>query len=446
MNTPTISAVLPVAGNPAARAPQGGTGPETTPSSFSQVLGQQHAGNGTVRSAAASTDPVKGQQAKPGSKAEPAPTDDEALAQAASEQGLTLAQITLDLAAEVAAVQLPVAKVAGHDSLSTGDRTTASLPAPTGLAPALAPALSADAPLKEPANLRGATLHSVLMTTHPATPEAKEAPLAALLKPVASSEPRFELAAPRARLTASDAIRAHLAGTAGKTAPAGLTLTTQTAEAGHSKAVADFSAAMTVAGGNAAVVNTAPVGDAAAALGGSLSGIASPSVHASTAGNVPQAGTATLVPSVATPLQSPLWAADFSRQFVSITQAGHTMPHTAELRLDPPDLGPLRIALQITDNVAHAVFISPHATVRQTVENALPQLQELLAQAGISLGETSVSDQGQPGQAGQESKDTMMRPGFATASVGDAGMDTGNAPLQAATRARAPDALIDTFA
>lgn len=235
-----------------------------------------------------------------------------------------------------------------------------------------------------------------------------------------------------------------MTGTAAKAKPIGQAITAQAAEAGHSKAVADFSAAMAAAGGPVAAVNAAAASDAAGALAGSLSAVAHSATTATGSVNVPQAGSPTLAPLVATPLQSPLWAADFSRQFVSITQAGHTMPHTAELRLDPPELGPLRISLQITDNVAHAAFISPHAAVRQTVENALPQLQELLAQAGISLGQTSVSDQGQPGQAGQESKDGMARPGMATASVG--GMDTGNAPLQAATRARAPDALIDTFA
>src|SRR5690606_27841483 len=108
-------------------------------------------------------------------------------------------------------------------------------------------------------------------------------------------------------------------------------------------------------------------------------------------------------PGIATPLQNPQWASDFGRQFISLTQGSHTMPHTAELRLDPPELGPLRISINISDNVAHAIFVSPHAAVRQTVENALPQLQQLLAQAGISLGQTSVNDQAQSDQAYNES-------------------------------------------
>jgi flagellar hook-length control protein FliK len=115
------------------------------------------------------------------------------------------------------------------------------------------------------------------------------------------------------------------------------------------------------------------------------------------------AGALATLPGIATPLQSPQWGAEFGRQFVSLTQGAHNMPHTAELRLDPPELGPLRISINISDNVAHAVFTSPHAAVRQTVENSLPQLQQLLAQAGISLGQTSVNDQGQADQSFNES-------------------------------------------
>lgn len=444
MNTPTISAVLPVAGKPGTRPSQGSAEADTAPASFSQVLDQQHAANGPARpaspSAHAPADPVKGQQPKPGTKADAAPIDDEALAEAASEQGLTLAQITLGIAAEVAAVQLPTAQLQGRGSARPSDPSMKAGPVPAGLATAL----SADAVLEDVVDPRGATARPVLNQAEATASGAKAIPLDVLLNSAGGPQTATEPTAPRGRLAANEALRASMTGTAAKAKPIGQAITAQAAEAGHSKAVADFSAAMAAAGGPVAAVNAAAASDAAGALAGSLSAVAHSATTATGSVNVPQAGSPTLAPLVATPLQSPLWAADFSRQFVSITQAGHTMPHTAELRLDPPDLGPLRISLQITDNVAHAAFISPHAAVRQTVENALPQLQELLAQAGISLGQTSVSDQGQPGQAGQESNGGMARPGMATASVG--GMDTGNAPLQAATRARAPDALIDTFA
>jgi len=440
MNTPTISPILPGASNPVARAPQGSAEPDTHPASFSQVLDQQHAAQGTAQAAAtAPADPGRGQSVKHAGKDQPAPADDEALAEAAGEQVLTLAQIALGIAAEAAAVQLPAAQIQGHGAQTSDGKPVAGRPNAT----TLAAALPADASLTAAAGLRTTTAQAAATQPQPAASDMKATPLDALLKPAAAAQPAVDTATLRGRATAGDPIRANVPGTAAKARSADLVLTPQGTEAGHSKAVADFTAAMTAAGSSVAASGTAAP-DAASALASALSAAASAVTTPTASANLPPSGAPTLAPLVATPLQSPLWAGDFSRQFVSITQAGHAMPHTAELRLDPPDLGPLRIAIQITDSVAHAAFISPHAAVRQTVENALPQLQELLAQAGISLGQTSVSDQGQPGQTGQQGNDAMARPGSAIGSV--AGTETGNAPLHAATRARAPDALVDTFA
>ncbi|NYT35509.1 hypothetical protein ERD78_01380 [Allopusillimonas soli] len=94
------------------------------------------------------------------------------------------------------------------------------------------------------------------------------------------------------------------------------------------------------------------------------------------------------------PLGSPQWAPELGKHFMSIVQHAGGQSHAAELRLDPPDLGPLRISIHMADHVAQASFVSPHAAVRQAIENALPQLGQLLSQAGLSLGQTNVSDQG----------------------------------------------------
>lgn len=124
-------------------------------------------------------------------------------------------------------------------------------------------------------------------------------------------------------------------------------------------------------------------------------------------------------PLVSTPLGHPQWGNDFSQQVAGISQTLKNGLQTIEMRLDPPDLGPIRISLSMNDGVAQAMFISPHANVRNAVENALPQLQQQLAQAGISLGQTSVSDQGQAGQqAGEDSPSgTKGNNSLASASV-----------------------------
>lgn len=152
------------------------------------------------------------------------------------------------------------------------------------------------------------------------------------------------------------------------------------------------------------------------------------------------------VPRIAAPLGSPQWPAEFGRQFIHIAQNGGGLGQVAELRLDPPELGPLRITINLNDNVAHAVFSSPHATVRQTVENALPQLQQMLEQAGISLGQANVNDQHQSGQAFQGEARSGNRQ--ANASGGSGGPQAGGAPedRNGGARPADPNALVDTFA
>jgi flagellar hook-length control protein FliK len=74
----------------------------------------------------------------------------------------------------------------------------------------------------------------------------------------------------------------------------------------------------------------------------------------------------------------------------------------------------------------------------------LPQLQQLLAQAGISLGQTSVSDQGQTDQSFNESFGASRK--TTAASTDGAIGSTAGLISGPAARSRAPDALVDTFA
>jgi flagellar hook-length control protein FliK len=147
---------------------------------------------------------------------------------------------------------------------------------------------------------------------------------------------------------------------------------------------------------------------------------------------------------VNTPLQHAQWADDFSQQFVTLTShQTQSQSQTAELRLNPPDLGPLHISINLSDNTAHAVFVSPHAAVRSAVENALPQLQQALAQSGIALGQANVSDQRQPAEKFQEAGAQKRR--ASTGAIAGAGSTSMGVITRASTRAITPNALIDTF-
>jgi flagellar hook-length control protein FliK len=104
------------------------------------------------------------------------------------------------------------------------------------------------------------------------------------------------------------------------------------------------------------------------------------------------ASTASLAPDVG----SSEWGKSLGQQIVHMGKAGQPM---AELQLNPPGLGPLKVTLSMNDQQMQASFVSAHASVRVAIEAALPQLRSTLADSGISLGNTSVSAQSQQQQA-----------------------------------------------
>ncbi len=89
-----------------------------------------------------------------------------------------------------------------------------------------------------------------------------------------------------------------------------------------------------------------------------------------------------------TPLAMAGWSTELGQKVVWMVGEKQ---HVAELRINPPDLGPLDIKLTIDDQQTTAVFTSPHASVRDALESALPRLREVLAESGIMLGNASVT-------------------------------------------------------
>jgi flagellar hook-length control protein FliK len=94
--------------------------------------------------------------------------------------------------------------------------------------------------------------------------------------------------------------------------------------------------------------------------------------------------------SIGTAVTQPGWGDEFSQK---ITWIATQHNQSAELHLNPPQLGPLDVVLKISGDQASAIFTSPHAAVRDAIEQALPKLREMLADSGIMLGNAMVSDQ-----------------------------------------------------
>lgn len=72
----------------------------------------------------------------------------------------------------------------------------------------------------------------------------------------------------------------------------------------------------------------------------------------------------------------------------------------AELRLNPPQLGPLEVRIAVDQDQARVLFMSQNVAVREAVEAALPRLREMLGASGFDQIDVNVSQHSldQPGQ------------------------------------------------
>ena len=143
---------------------------------------------------------------------------------------------------------------------------------------------------------------------------------------------------------------------------------------------------------------------------------------------------------VNTPVGNNRWNEDLGQKITWM--AGHGS-QSAELQLNPPDLGPLHVVLNVSGDQATALFTSPHAAVRDAVQQALPKLRDMLADNGIMLGNASVSDQGRHGaQSGYSGGDSKPSPSSGRGAVEVSSVQQGPRSISMLQT----QGLVDTFA
>ncbi|HEP6286892.1 TPA: flagellar hook-length control protein FliK, partial [Burkholderia vietnamiensis] len=181
---------------------------------------------------------------------------------------------------------------------------------------------------------------------------------------------------------------------------------------------------------------------AAATAAATAAAAAQANVQASpVAGSIAAANAHVLAPHVGTAD----WTDALSQKVVFLSNAHQ---QSAELTLNPPDLGPLQVVLRVADNHAHALFVSQHPQVRDAVEAALPKLREAMEAGGLGLGSATVSD---GGFGSQQNAQQQAFAGGRPSSRARAGSSGADAPLDAAPSAAAAATvsragLVDTFA
>jgi flagellar hook-length control protein FliK len=97
--------------------------------------------------------------------------------------------------------------------------------------------------------------------------------------------------------------------------------------------------------------------------------------------------------SIPQPLKHPQWGQALGQRVVFM--ANNSMQQ-AQITLNPEKLGHIQVTLQLDkDQKMNVSLNAKNGITRESMENALPKLREMLEQAGIALGSMDVSDQKQ---------------------------------------------------
>ena len=145
---------------------------------------------------------------------------------------------------------------------------------------------------------------------------------------------------------------------------------------------------------------------------------------------------------IAAPVGSPLFADETAQRVTWLAKNG--IEH-AEIRVTPPDMGPIQVSIDMKQNEATINFTVHQTDTRVALEDSLHRLEEMLADSGISLAQANVGqrDAGQSQSGGQSGG----RSSGSGRSTGAGGIDAaGSLGISASRPAAVARGLVDTFA
>jgi flagellar hook-length control protein FliK len=148
---------------------------------------------------------------------------------------------------------------------------------------------------------------------------------------------------------------------------------------------------------------------------------------------------------VATPVATQGWADEVGQK---VSWAAHNGNGRAELILTPAHMGRIEVSINMNGDQASANFVAANAATREALQDAMPQLREVLANAGIQLGQANVSTN----SGGQAWNGGSGQSGFNSGTYASGKDSSADTPVDALTsRSRGAwvlsgNGLVDTFA
>lgn len=116
----------------------------------------------------------------------------------------------------------------------------------------------------------------------------------------------------------------------------------------------------------------------------------------------------------------------------------------AELILTPPQLGKVEVSIHLNGDQGTAQFLASSQAARDALEQALPRLRELLAQAGINLGEAGVNTSAES-RAQDNGENTHHAPGYPSGLLDESG-DADATSITPVNWLNLDNGLVNTFA
>lgn len=90
------------------------------------------------------------------------------------------------------------------------------------------------------------------------------------------------------------------------------------------------------------------------------------------------------------PIHDPQWQSEFGNRVTWLAKSGGTQ--TAEIRLNPANMGPIEVRVVMKDDQATITFTAQHGVVRDAIEASLPRLREMFMGSGLQLANAQVSE------------------------------------------------------
>jgi flagellar hook-length control protein FliK len=142
----------------------------------------------------------------------------------------------------------------------------------------------------------------------------------------------------------------------------------------------------------------------AATAASALQGAAAPAPLA--AGSSPSAPAAPTDAQIAAPPGSASFAPQLGAQITTFARNG--IEH-ARLHLNPADMGPVMVQIQLDGQTAQIHMSADHAATRQALEQAMPTLASGLREAGLTLAGGGVFEQAQQAQDQSQARGDTAR-------------------------------------